>query len=94
MGSILRSPPTTISMRSATLHVVGFAGGFDARRFYGIGGLLVLFGALIVYDLIVRRDPHPGVPRISWTVVNQCWTSLGLETTPSLIVRRSRTPRD
>jgi hypothetical protein len=36
-----------------------FPGGFDARRYYGIGGLLVLFGALIVYDLIVRRRPHP-----------------------------------
>jgi hypothetical protein len=36
-----------------------FPGGDDARRYYGIGGLLVLFGLLIVYDLIVRRRPHP-----------------------------------
>jgi hypothetical protein len=36
-----------------------FPGGFEARPYYGIGGLLVLFGSLIVYDLIVRRRPHP-----------------------------------
>jgi len=36
-----------------------FPGGDDARRYYGIGGLLVLFGLLIVYDFIVRRRPHP-----------------------------------
>ena len=36
-----------------------FPGGFNARPAYGIGGLLVLFGSLIVYDLIVRRRPHP-----------------------------------
>jgi hypothetical protein len=29
---------------------------------YGIVGLLVLFVSLIVYDLIVRRRPHP----VSW----------------------------
>ena len=29
---------------------------------YGIGGLLVLFGSLILYDLVVRRRPHP----VSW----------------------------
>jgi hypothetical protein len=37
-------------------------GGIAARPFYGIGGLLVLFGSLFVYDLIVRRRPHP----VSW----------------------------
>ncbi|MEJ0039441.1 MAG: hypothetical protein WDO68_25915 [Gammaproteobacteria bacterium] len=36
-----------------------FAGGTDAARNYGIGGLLLLFAAMIVYDLIVRRRPHP-----------------------------------
>ena len=29
---------------------------------YGIGGLLVLFGSLFVYDLAVRRRSHP----VSW----------------------------
>jgi hypothetical protein len=33
--------------------------GAAARPFYGGGGLLALFGALILYDLIVRRRPHP-----------------------------------
>jgi hypothetical protein len=37
-------------------------GGFAARPLYGIGGLLVLFGSLFVYDFIVRRRPHP----VSW----------------------------
>ncbi len=36
-----------------------FPGGFSARPFYGIGGLLLLFGSLIVYDLVTRRRPHP-----------------------------------
>jgi hypothetical protein len=36
-----------------------FPGGDGARRYYGIGGLLLLFGLLIVYDLIVRGRPHP-----------------------------------
>lgn len=36
-----------------------FAGGVDSARNYGIGGLLVLFGAMIVHDLVVRRRPHP-----------------------------------
>jgi uncharacterized membrane protein YidH (DUF202 family) len=36
-----------------------FPGGMGARPFYGAGGLLVLYGALIAYDLIVRRRPHP-----------------------------------
>jgi hypothetical protein len=36
-----------------------FPGGFEARRFYGIGGLLLLYGGLVVYDFIVRRRPHP-----------------------------------
>jgi hypothetical protein len=36
-----------------------FPGGEDAHRLYGIGGLLVLFGLLIAYDLVVRRRPHP-----------------------------------
>jgi len=36
-----------------------FPGGEDAHRYYGIGGLLVIFGLLIAYDLIVRRRPHP-----------------------------------
>lgn len=39
-----------------------FPGGINARPLYGVGGLLVLYGALIVYDLIVRRRPHP----VSW----------------------------
>ncbi len=39
-----------------------FPGGDAARPLYGIGGLLVLFGSLLVYDLIVRRRPHP----VSW----------------------------
>ena len=33
-------------------------GGNGARPLYGIGGLLVLFGSLIVYDVVVRRRPH------------------------------------
>jgi hypothetical protein len=33
-------------------------GGPAARPFYGGGGLLALFGVLIVFDLIVRRRPH------------------------------------
>jgi hypothetical protein len=36
-----------------------FPGGMAARPIYGIGGLLLLFGSLIAYDLIVRRRPHP-----------------------------------
>jgi hypothetical protein len=36
-----------------------FPGGEEAHRYYGIGGLLVLFGLLIAYDLITRRRPHP-----------------------------------
>jgi hypothetical protein len=36
-----------------------FPGGFDARPAYGIGGLLLLFGSLIAYDLVTRRRPHP-----------------------------------
>ena len=36
-----------------------FAGGVDSGRNYGIGGLLLLFASMIVYDLIVRRRPHP-----------------------------------
>jgi hypothetical protein len=36
-----------------------FAGGVDTARNYAIGGLLVLLGAMIVHDLIVRRRPHP-----------------------------------
>jgi hypothetical protein len=36
-----------------------FPGGMAARPLYGIAGLLLLFGALIVHDLIVRRRPHP-----------------------------------
>jgi hypothetical protein len=39
-----------------------FPGGMAARPLYGIGGLLVLFASLIVYDLSVRRRPHP----VSW----------------------------
>ena len=39
-----------------------FPGGDEARPIYGIGGLLLLFASLIVYDLIVRRRPHP----VSW----------------------------
>lgn len=34
-------------------------GGSGGRPLYGIGGLLLLFGSLIVYDLLVRRRPHP-----------------------------------
>jgi hypothetical protein len=34
-------------------------GGFPARPLYGIGGLLVLYGSLLAYDLIDRRRPHP-----------------------------------
>lgn len=36
-----------------------FPGGMAARPFYGIGGLLLLYGSLIAYDLIARRRPHP-----------------------------------
>jgi hypothetical protein len=36
-----------------------FAGGVDSARNFGIGGLLLLFGSMIVYDLIARRRPHP-----------------------------------
>jgi hypothetical protein len=36
-----------------------FPGGMEARPLYGIGGLLLLFGSLIAYDVIVRRRPHP-----------------------------------
>ncbi len=36
-----------------------FAGGVDSARNYGIGGLLLLFASMIVYDVIVRRRPHP-----------------------------------
>lgn len=39
-----------------------FPGGIAARPIYGIAGLLLLFAALVVYDLIVRRRPHP----VSW----------------------------
>jgi hypothetical protein len=39
-----------------------FPGGDEARPVYGIAGLLLLFASLIVYDLIVRRRPHP----VSW----------------------------
>jgi uncharacterized membrane protein YozB (DUF420 family) len=36
-----------------------FPGGMAARPLYGIGGLLLLYGSLIAYDVIVRRRPHP-----------------------------------
>jgi hypothetical protein len=36
-----------------------FPGGMAARPLYGIGGLLLLYGSLIIYDVIVRRRPHP-----------------------------------
>jgi hypothetical protein len=36
-----------------------FAGDLNAARNYAIGGLLALLGALIAYDIIVRRKPHP-----------------------------------
>jgi hypothetical protein len=36
-----------------------FAGGVESARNYGIGGLLLLFASMIVYDVIVRRRPHP-----------------------------------
>lgn len=39
-----------------------FPGGMAARPLYGVGGLLLLYGSLIVYDVIVRRRPHP----VSW----------------------------
>lgn len=35
-----------------------FAGGLEAGRNYAIGGLLVMFAALIAYDIVVRRRPH------------------------------------
>ena len=35
-----------------------FPGGMAARPLYGVGGLLALYAALIVHDLIVRRRPH------------------------------------
>jgi hypothetical protein len=36
-----------------------FPGGMDARPLYGIAGLLLLYGALIAYDVVTRRRPHP-----------------------------------
>ena len=36
-----------------------FPGGMAARPLYGIGGLLLLYGSLTIYDVIVRRRPHP-----------------------------------
>lgn len=36
-----------------------FGGGLEAGRNYAIGGLLMMFAALIIYDLIVRKKPHP-----------------------------------
>ena len=39
-----------------------FPGGVAARPLYGIGGLVTLYAALLVYDLVVRRRPHP----VSW----------------------------
>jgi hypothetical protein len=35
-----------------------FAGGLEAGRNYAIGGLLLMFAALIAYDIVVRRRPH------------------------------------
>lgn len=35
-----------------------FPGGMEARPLYGVGGLLLFYGALITYDVIVRRRPH------------------------------------
>jgi hypothetical protein len=39
-----------------------FPGGMAARPLYGIGGLLLLYGSLMGYDIVVRRRPHP----VSW----------------------------
>lgn len=36
-----------------------FPGGFEARPAYGIGGLLLLCGALLAYDLHSERRLHP-----------------------------------
>ena len=36
-----------------------FGGGLEAGRTYAIAGLLIMFAALITYDLIVRKKPHP-----------------------------------
>jgi hypothetical protein len=36
-----------------------FAGGMDAGRDFAIGGLMVILVSLIVYDIAVRRRPHP-----------------------------------
>jgi hypothetical protein len=36
-----------------------FAGGLEAGRNYAIGGLLVMFALLIIYDFVTRRRPHP-----------------------------------
>ncbi len=36
-----------------------FGGGLEAGRTYAIAGLLIMFAALILYDVIVRKKPHP-----------------------------------
>ena len=36
-----------------------FPGGMEARPIYGVGGLLMLYAALLTYDLVERRRPHP-----------------------------------
>jgi hypothetical protein len=36
-----------------------FAGGLDAGKNFAIGGLLVLLGSMVVYDMFVRRRVHP-----------------------------------
>jgi hypothetical protein len=36
-----------------------FAGGLDAGKNFAIGGLLVLLGSMVVYDIVVRRKVHP-----------------------------------
>jgi hypothetical protein len=36
-----------------------FASGVDVGKNYAIGGLIVLLGAMVVYDIVARRRVHP-----------------------------------
>jgi hypothetical protein len=70
LGVLFRKQPEVHKrlMLLASFSIVGPAlarladfspGGPGARPLYGIIGLLLLFGSLLAYDLVVRRRPHP-----------------------------------
>jgi len=79
LGVVFRNSPAAHKrlMLLASLSIVGpalarfprwpiFGGGLEAGRTYAIAGLLIMFAALITYDLIVRKKPHPRACAAWW----------------------------